>query len=88
MEMTSSAMFNIRRAAFVVKSLGKDYYPEAILGTLLFFFTDVVVQRMEMMHRERVSHNLVAKPSRTWWQDALIKEVARMTISPYIDVRK
>jgi len=33
MEATSSAMFNIRRAAFVIKSLGKDYYPEAVLGT-------------------------------------------------------
>ena len=88
MEMTSTAMFNIRRAAFVVKSLGKEYYPEAILGNLLLLFTDIAVQRMEMMHRERVSHNLVAKPSRTWWQDRLIKEVALMTISPYIDVRK
>jgi hypothetical protein len=37
MEMTSSAMFNIRRAAFVVKSLGKEYYPEAILGAFLSF---------------------------------------------------
>lgn len=37
MEMTSSAMFNIRRAAFVVKSLGKLYYPEAILGNVLQF---------------------------------------------------
>jgi hypothetical protein len=32
MEMTSSAMYNIRRAAFVIKTLGKGYYPEAILG--------------------------------------------------------
>jgi hypothetical protein len=34
MEATASAMFNIRRAAFVIKSLGKDYYPEAVLGNI------------------------------------------------------
>ena len=34
MEATSSSMFNIRRAAFVIKSLGKDYYPEAVLGNI------------------------------------------------------
>jgi hypothetical protein len=43
---------------------------------------------MEIVHRQRVSHNTIIKPSRTWWQDALIKEVAQMTISPYIDVRR
>ena len=32
MEATHSAMYNIRRAAFVIKTLGKRYYPEAILG--------------------------------------------------------
>ena len=32
MEMASSAMYNIRCAAFVIKTLGKGYYPEAILG--------------------------------------------------------
>ena len=41
-----------------------------------------------MMHRERVSHNCVLKPVRTWWQDPLILEVAQMTISPYVDVRR
>jgi hypothetical protein len=43
---------------------------------------------MEMMHRERVSHNNILKPARTWWQDPLINQVARMTISPYVDVRR
>jgi hypothetical protein len=32
MELSNTAMYGIRRAAFVVKSLGKGYYPEAILG--------------------------------------------------------
>ena len=32
MEVTHSAMYNIRRAGFVVKSLGKGWYPEAMLG--------------------------------------------------------
>jgi hypothetical protein len=41
-----------------------------------------------MMHRERVSHNLVIKPTRTWWQDRLISEVVKMTTSPFIDVRQ
>ena len=77
MEMTSSAISNIRRAAFVIKGLGKAYYPEAIL-----------VQRVEGMHRERVSHNFAVKPSRTWWQDSLIKDVVQLTISPYVDVRR
>jgi hypothetical protein len=43
---------------------------------------------MEMMHRERVSHNLIIKPTRTWWQDRLISEVVTMTTSSFIDVRK
>jgi hypothetical protein len=77
MEMTSSAISNIRRAAFVIKGLGKAYYPEAIL-----------VQRVEAMHRERVSHNFAVKPSRTWWQDSLIGDVVAMTTSQYIDVRR
>lgn len=37
METTNSAMYNIRRAAFVIKTLGKGYYPEAILGILSHF---------------------------------------------------
>jgi hypothetical protein len=40
------------------------------------------------MHRERVSHNAIIKPTRTWWQDPLITQVTHMTISPYIDVRR
>ena len=40
------------------------------------------------MHRDRVSHNNVLKPARTWWQDPLIIQVAHMTISPYVDVRR
>ena len=40
------------------------------------------------MHRERVSHNAVLKPVRTWWQDPLITQVTHMTISPYVDVRR
>jgi hypothetical protein len=40
------------------------------------------------MHRERVSHNAIIKPIRTWWQDPLITQVTHMTISPYIDVRR
>jgi len=46
-----------------------------------------VVQKMESMQRERVSHNTANKPSRTWWQDPLITQVVNMSISPYIDVR-
>jgi hypothetical protein len=41
MEMTHSAMYNIRRAAFVIKTLGKGYYPEAILGIITFEVTDI-----------------------------------------------
>ena len=37
MEMTISAMYNIRRAAFVIKTLGKAYYPEAMMGMLSHF---------------------------------------------------
>lgn len=88
LEMTNSAKYNIRRAAFVIKSLGKGYYPEAILGKPTTNAADNVVQKMEMMHRERSSHNAVVKPTRTWWQDELIKDVIDMTISPYIDVRR
>jgi hypothetical protein len=77
MEVTSSAISNIRRAAFVVKGLGKAYYPEAIL-----------IQRVEGMHRERVSHNFAVKPARTWWQDAIIRDVVGLTVSPYIDARR
>jgi hypothetical protein len=43
---------------------------------------------MELMHRERVSHNAVLKPLRTRWQDSLITQVTQMAISPYIDVRR
>lgn len=32
LDITNSTKYNIRRAAFVIKSLGKGYYPEAILG--------------------------------------------------------
>jgi hypothetical protein len=77
MEGLFATMYNIRRATFIIKTLGKEYYPESIL-----------VQKMEMVHRERVSHNLIIKPTRTWWQDNLIKEVAAMTTSTYVDVRK
>ena len=88
LEMTNSAKYNIRRAAFVIKSLGKGYYPEAILGKSSIDVANNAVQKMEMMHRERSSHNAVVKPTRTWWQDELIKDVIDMTISPYIDVRR
>ena len=88
LEMTNSAKHNIRRAAFVIKSLGKGCYPEAILGNSIDDATNNTVQKMEMMHRERTSHNAVIKPTRTWWQDELIKNVIEMTISPYIDVRR
>jgi hypothetical protein len=33
MDLTHSAMYSIRRAAFVIKTLGKEHYPEAMLGT-------------------------------------------------------
>ena len=88
LDLTNSAKYNIRRAAFVIKSLGKGYYPEAILGKSINEATNNVVQKMESMHRERSSHNAVIKPTRTWWQDELIKNVIEMTISPYIDVRR
>jgi len=88
LDLTNSAKYNIRRATFVIKSLGKEYYPEAILGKSIIDTTNNAVQKMEMMHRERSSHNAVIKPSRTWWQDELIKSVVEMTISPYIDVRR
>lgn len=77
MEVTNAAISNIRRAAFIVKGLGKAYYPEAIL-----------VQRVEGMHRERVSHNCSVKPARTWWQDALIEDILALTTNPYVDVRR
>ena len=88
LEMTNSAKYNIRRAAFVIKSLGKGYYPEAILGKQTINNANNAAQKMEMMHRERSSHNAAIKPTRTWWQDELIKEVLGMTVSPYIDVRR
>ena len=33
MDLTHSAMYSIRRAVFVIKTLGKENYPEAMLGT-------------------------------------------------------
>ena len=84
-EMMYSTMYNIRRTSFVIKTLGKGYYPEAILG--ISFAITLIVQKMEMMHRERVSHNLIIKPFRTWWQDPLIQVVASMATSSYVDVR-
>lgn len=88
MEVTNSAMYNIRRATFVIKTLGKGYYPEAILGNSFDREGLSAVQKMEMMHRERVSHNCILRASRTWWQDPLILQISRMTISPYVDVRR
>ena len=41
MEMTNSAMYNIRRAAFVIKTLGKGYYPQAILGSAFYSHSNV-----------------------------------------------
>jgi hypothetical protein len=88
MELTNTAMYNIRRAAFVIKTLGKGYYPEAILGNPSNEKDLIAVQKMEMMHRERVSHNSIHKSARTWWRDPLIVELTRMAVSPYVDVRR
>lgn len=46
------------------------------------------VQKMEVVHRERVSHNTIQRHARTWWQDSLIQQITLMTISPYIDIRR
>lgn len=37
MDLTYSAMYTIRRGAFVIKTLGKEYYPEAMLGMVPHF---------------------------------------------------
>ena len=42
METTNSVMYNIRRTAFVIKNLGKEYYPEPILGLTLITFSNLL----------------------------------------------
>jgi len=37
MELTHSTMYSIRRAIFLIKTLGKEYYPEAMLGIQISF---------------------------------------------------
>ena len=73
----NGAMYNIRRSAFVIKGLGKSHYPEAIL-----------IQKTEIVHRDRVLQNRIIKPARTFWQDTLIDLVIMMTVHPYVDVRR
>lgn len=77
MEMTTAAISTVKRSTFQVKGLGKTYYPEAFL-----------VQRVESMHRERVSNNLILKPTRPWWQNGMISQIVALTINSYLDIRR
>jgi len=77
LDLSNMALSGIRNNVFVVKGLGKKYYPEAIF-----------VQRVESMHRDRINSNNAIRPNRTWWQDPFIKEIVDMSVSPYIDVRR
>jgi hypothetical protein len=87
LDFSNLALSGIRNNVFVVKGLGKAYYPEAVFSMILNDLADIV-QRVEAMHRERVSSNHAIRPDRTWWQDPFIKEIVHMAISPYIDVRR
>jgi hypothetical protein len=40
------------------------------------------------MQKERVNHNSIVKPERTWWQDQIFLQIAQLSLSPYVDVRK
>jgi hypothetical protein len=87
LDFSNLALSGIRNSVFVVKGLGKAHYPEAVFSTPTPIRVNLV-QRVEAMHRERVSSNHAIRPNRTWWQDPFVKEIVNMAISPYIDVRR